>query len=190
MLNSLDIGALTGERPTKVPMPKWFKPLAGEPSCVALTSIQQWNSVGLNKKKRRSEAKKAGIRYEAKARELLETHLPSIRSSLKLCYRDLTGERFCELDALYQDGGLIWLFEIKISHTSAAWWQLREFYEPIVRAWQPEAKIMLVELVKNFDPTTAFPEGFGLNTDAVEFFDKVRAGKPLDTTFQVLVWKP
>ena len=70
--------------------------------------------------------------------------------------------RYCQYDALLvlPDRGVLVIVEVKYSHTADAYWQLEHVYVPVLRsflgpshAWQ----IATVEVVKWFDPSTAFP---------------------------------
>lgn len=70
---------------------------------------------------------------------------------------------FCQPDAVYVDRDLLrcTVFEIKLKHTSDAWWQVRQLYIPVLRAILPPSfTFHAVELVKWYDPHTAFPEKF------------------------------
>ena len=92
---------------------------------------------------------------------------------------------WCQPDGLDIDirRGLITIVEFKLQHTSAAWWQTRRLYEPVVKAvfgtelW----RFAIVEIVKWFDPDTAFPERFS-------FIPHLSAITP--GGFHVHIWNP
>ena len=70
--------------------------------------------------------------------------------------------RFCQPDGLILDfrRGALTLVEIKLKHTSAAWWQTRHLYEPVLRHLFRDWTIAIVEVAKWIDPHTPFPEHF------------------------------
>ena len=72
--------------------------------------------------------------------------------------------QYCQPDGLLIDSeqGLIVIIEIKLRHTSDAWWQLRHLYEPVVRKLfgDTQWRYGLVEIVRWFDPAVPFPEKF------------------------------
>lgn len=73
--------------------------------------------------------------------------------------------RWCQPDAIIVDelGRRIIIVEIKLRHTSDAWYQLRRLYEPVLRVvYGPRWDFALCEVVKWFDPSTAFPERFDM----------------------------
>lgn len=76
---------------------------------------------------------------------------------------------YCQPDGLDFDfdKGLITIVEFKLQHTSNAWWQTRELYEPVVRKIFPSSlwEIAIVEIVKWFDPDAAFPERYNFVKD-------------------------
>lgn len=70
---------------------------------------------------------------------------------------------YCQPDAIILDirRGTITVVEIKIKHTSDAWWQLRRLYTPVVQHIFGEGWTYIVlEIAKWFDPHTRFPEEF------------------------------
>lgn len=127
--------------------------------------------------KRRRGARRAGQLYEQHVQEhLLATYPHEYVASPWLRFRNGTPRlEWCQPDGLLVDltRGLITIVEIKLKHTSSAWWQIRHKYEPVLRTlfnsssgediplWQFAA----LEVVKWFDPDTAFPERIHL-TDA------------------------
>ena len=55
----------------------------------------------------------------------------------------------------------ITIIEVKLSHTSDAWWQTRKLYEPVVRfRFGTFWTYSIVEVVHWFNPDVAFPERF------------------------------
>lgn len=60
--------------------------------------------------------------------------------------------------------GVIHVVEIKYSHTSDAWWQLRRLYVPVLQRIFPQNlwDFEVCEIVRWFDPAVAFPEPWKL----------------------------
>lgn len=92
--------------------------------------------------------------------------------------------RFCQPDALYIDveRGRIIIVEIKLKHTSDAWWQLRKKYEPVVKkAFGGDFSYAVAEVVRWYDPMLAFPEEVIMRPEIA--FARPRG-------FQVTIWNP
>lgn len=153
-------------RPTKCPAPSGFRP-AGE---VVVAKIPPYGPPFL-RKRRYTGARAEGVRYEAKVQEYLLDRYPGQYLPgpwLHFAERIVGSERaefawrWCQPDGLLVDleGGIITVIEVKRSHTSDAWWQVRHLYTPVLRKLFPEAlwTFRAVEVVKWFDPATSFPE--------------------------------
>jgi len=93
--------------------------------------------------------------------------------------------RWCQPDGLlfFPYTGQITIIECKLQHTSAAWWQLKWLYQPIVRHLfpAPNWRIALCEVVKWYDPITPFPESHR----RVPTVDTAHNGE-----FSVHIWRP
>lgn len=125
-----------------------------------------------------------GIRYERKGHDYVEGVFPDrYKPSPWFDYTNgAKGSHYCQPDGLVLQPrrGTILICEFKLKHTSVAWWQLRRLYEPVVRkVFGPIWKYRVVEIVKWFDPHTAFPERFEL----VDSLHDIR-----DSKFYVHVW--
>ena len=143
------------------PPPKHFRP-AGDFDHAELALTAPPFIRNIRRKGRRAQ----GIRYEAKGHEHLLNDYP-------LCYVAAPWFRFwplrtttplwCQPDGLHLDltKGLITIIEFKLKHTSDAWYQTRQLYEPVVkRVFGPEWNYSICEIVRWFDPDTNFPERF------------------------------
>jgi hypothetical protein len=92
---------------------------------------------------------------------------------------------WCQPDGLLIDLqlGLITLVEVKLRHTSDAWWQTRQLYLPVVRRlfgsrmWEYN----ILEIVRWYDADTLFPERYKLCPEI--------GGLAVDK-FGVHIWKP
>lgn len=139
-----------------VPAPQGFKP-AGR---VLSANFCQPPAL---RKKRYTGRRLEGVRYERKVHAYLEDfygerYLPSP------WLRFFTGGawRWCQPDALLLDlaRGIITIVEVKYQHTSDAWWQVRQLYEPVLRQMFPADlwTFEVCEVVKWYDPAVVFPE--------------------------------
>jgi len=61
----------------------------------------------------------------------------------------------------------ITIVEVKLQHTSDAWWQVKQLYLPIVAtAFPPDLwRYNYVEVVRWHDPAISFPENYRLVPD-------------------------
>ncbi len=139
-----------------------------------------------SRRRTRSRTFLAGLAFEKQVRLSLAAAFPTqLIPSPWFTFRTAdapTRLRWCQPDALLLDirRSRITIVEVKLRHTADAWWQLRRLYEPVVRAafgaaWGCSA----CEVVKYFDPATAFPEAF-------EFVDDLGTIHPAQ--FAVHIW--
>lgn len=141
---------------SRCPKPEWLK-LAHQPSSVVMGNVSE----AFPARMASTEARKAGLRYEKKVREYLAEELPGIRLGLWWHWNDLMGVRKGQVDGFWlsPDRDKATILEIKSSHTSDAWWQLRKLYEPVVGAFLgPRVTVQVVEVCPFLDPMVAFPE--------------------------------
>lgn len=104
-------------------------------------------------------AMRAGRRYEQKALAHLSDVLGSdFKPSQWFRYAGDAGVKFCQVDGLLHCEALTAIFEVKVTFTSDAWWQLRKQYEPVVRKAFLPNRLKLVVVCKSFDPAAPFPE--------------------------------
>jgi len=113
--------------------------------------------------RRISPAKKAGLAYERKVQDYLgnlfgDFYLPGIWFSFYA--GGYAGRRYAQPDGLLFDleRGVITIVEVKIRHTTRAWWQLRELYQPLVEFKFPDWGVEVVEVFNYFDKKEAVPE--------------------------------
>lgn len=109
-------------------------------------------------------ARKAGLRYEKLAQDHLEERYPyTYLRSPWLVYQtdDSARVRWCQPDGILFDWGrqIITIVEIKLHHTSDAYWQVMDIYLPVLRhafrgfAWE----YRFVEVVRWYDAAVHFP---------------------------------
>ena len=121
-------------------------------------------------KRTRNKARADGIRYERKAHAYITEKwsdecviAPWIKFTSQNSPKSRGRTLWCQPDALIVDlrRGEITVIEIKLKHTSDAWWQVRRLYTPVVKHifgehWTYRA----LEITKWFDADTKFPERF------------------------------
>ena len=123
------------------------------------------------KKRRATGARAAGLAYEKKAQQMLMEKYASyyVQGPWFSFFRDGCRQlQYCQPDGLMIDfhNGTINVVEIKLRHTSDAWWQVRHLYIPVVsklfgeRDWVYGAQ----EVCKWFDPDEPFPEDYVMLT--------------------------
>lgn len=137
---------------------------------------------------RRTGKRAEGIRYEKKVHLLNEERFGErYVASPWFRFQELGGERvrWCQPDAILfnLEEGTITIVECKLQHTSDAWWQLKWLYLPVLSKAFPGTlwEFRLIEVVKWFDPATAFPEKVKMRAD----IEGVRKGD-----FAVNICKP
>lgn len=116
-----------------------------------------------------------GMRYEREAKEWLSLFALG-RADLVyqdgpwLEYADETGKRWCQPDALLVNAAkrTCTILEIKYSHTSDAWYQLKQLYLPVLRVAMPGYSFSMLEVVHWFDPQAAWPEPRIANVPALD----------------------
>lgn len=180
MLNSrFDIGV--DKPPASLLPPAYFKP--ARPLAANIVSYSPSPS-------KPTPAQAAGLRYEKKWHEFAATHYgPSYQTfeDRQIAFSDeVYGWRTCRPDGVYYDPLLNWLlmFEVKIRHTADAYWQLEKLYKPVMGHFYPSMDKVLIEVTKNFDPSTPFPCDYHLMHGS-EFMlgDNFKLDK-----FNVLLW--
>lgn len=106
--------------------------------------------------------KAEGLRYERKALAYLEAKSEWFLPSPWLIYIIGGRPHWCQPDGLHFDlvRGIITVVEVKYSHTTDAYRQLRQVYRPVLGRLfpAPDWTIRLVEMVKWYDPDIRFPE--------------------------------
>jgi hypothetical protein len=132
-------------------------------------------------------AKRNGQKYEVKAQEYLKElygnkYIPS--PWFKFFDRGTEQLKWCQPDGLLIDlrRGLITIVEIKLKHTPRAWWQLEKQYLPLMKhIFGEDFNYALVEFVKWYDPSTAFP---------CEISKRAYIHEARPSQFQVTIWRP
>ena len=109
-------------------------------------------------------ARAEGIRYEKKVHRYIKETFPDLHINapwLEFRAKFARRSKICQPDALIINPrlGTITVIEIKLQHTSNAWWQVRRLYTPVVeKIFGNSWKYLALEVVHWFDPHTKFPE--------------------------------
>jgi len=111
----------------------------------------------------RQKARRKGWDYEqAVSTHMHDCYNPTFVSGVWFRYTDELGKRkFAQPDGLLLDvdNAHVTIVEVKYNHTVEAWSQLRNKYEPIVRAYLGEMwQVSCLEVCNWFDPAVEFPE--------------------------------
>lgn len=121
---------------------------------------------------KRRGRRRAGERYELKVQRELElrydwNYVPSPWFYFQEAGKDRP--RWCQPDGLlfqplYET---ITIVEVKLQHTSDAWWQVKQLYLPVIAAAFPPDlwRYNYAEVVKWHDPAVSFPEPYRLIPD-------------------------
>ena len=107
-----------------------------------------------------SAAQKSGLRYQRQVCDELRVQFGSAAVLVGpwLEYRLGIERRYCQPDAIVSHRDLVFVFEVKLSSTTDAWWQLRHLYGPVVQKLYPSSRLVLVNVVKSHYPEIRFPE--------------------------------
>lgn len=114
------------------------------------------------RKNRPTQAQKAGLRYERKAQDYLQSLYPdSYVASPWLVFR-LRQEpclRWCQPDGVIVDpsASTITIVEIKLRHMAEAYTQVNGIYLPVLRKIFPGWHFRQVEVTRWYDPAANFP---------------------------------
>lgn len=111
-------------------------------------------------------ARRLGVKYEGFVQaQLLDQYEEKYIPSPWLKYREINDEKFhwAQPDGLLIDlrSGLIIIVEIKLRHTSDAWWQTQMKYLPLLKKlFGDDFSFGIMEVVKWYDPAVAFPVNY------------------------------
>lgn len=105
-----------------------------------------------------SGAQLAGLRYEAKIKDLLVREFGlSFLGGPWWEFYDGVRRRYCQPDGTVIRGDRVTIFEIKLRWCPEAWWQLTRLYLPVALSLYPKARFALCAVVRSFDPAVPTP---------------------------------
>lgn len=132
---------------------EWAMPSSQEPAFVRNSTKQVKGNM------------RKGLKYEQRFSEnMLERFDDYYVPGPWFHYKEIGKERtrWCQPDGLLfiPEQSRIILYEVKLKHTSDAWWQLRFLYLPVLSRMFPPDKwsYVLMEITHWYDPHIAFPE--------------------------------
>lgn len=109
-----------------------------------------------------------GLKYERKVSSKLSEQYPiEWTPGAWICYLCGLEEYplYCQLDGFLSFGDKIVLVEVKYNHCVDSYFQLLDVYLPLMRHLFPGKSISVCEVVKWYDPSTAFPVSIKLQKD-------------------------
>lgn len=124
-------------------------------------------------RRRQTGVRRMGQRYEESVQLALGRRYDLYAPGpwLRFAERGSAEIRWCQPDGLLFDfhAGIVYVVEIKLRHTSDAWWQLKRLYEPVLRvALGPLWDFRLVEVVRWYDRGAYFPAPHELRRDILD----------------------
>lgn len=154
---------------------KWQIPLSCPPppnfreaGRVAWAQMESSGPFGNRPSRGHSKAQLAGLRYEKRVHEKFETLYP--KSSwvgygpapwISFRQENSGALRWSQPDGFILDWrrSLIIIVEVKIKHSTNAWWGLRGLYEPVCAClFGSTWRLALCEVVNYFEPEVKWPE--------------------------------
>lgn len=130
----------------------------------------------------RKGRKAEGLRYEKKVNDFLEGKYSSFIPNLPFEYYDRTGKHLCIPDGiLFTHQGVI-VFEVKLTHTIKAYWELSTLYRPVIRL-ALRVPVRVAEITRSYDPSAPFP-------GAQKPFQSVDAFLHSNASEGVILWRP
>lgn len=112
----------------------------------------------LEARPRGTNIQRAGLRYELAVLLEIGRRFPSLLVQPWIEYRDSTGLRSCCPDGLLLlPDHVTVIVEVKLTHTSDAYWQLERQYRPVVERLCPKDRIAVLEVCRTFDPHVRLP---------------------------------
>lgn len=139
-----------------------------------------------------SASQKAGKRYEARVITKLTI---SDQSGYWLLHpwlkfgTTISSSRYCQPDLLLFRNHQLFTFEIKLTHTIDAYWQLVHLYRPVLRMAFPDMPMFHIEVTKSFDPAHLWPLPIMLFLSIESLFEHLDTANPSDEIIYVLQLK-
>lgn len=131
----------------------------------------------------RKGRKAEGLRYERKVLSFLTERYPQFLGSLPFTYWDHLGKHICIPDGILLGETFPVVFEVKLSHTLKAYWELSLLYRPVV-SMALGRPVRVAEITQSYDPSMPIPSVNHKPFSSVEDFlsSGVNEG--------VILWRP
>ena len=150
----------TASRPVLPPLPRGFRPVRLKDLSHVRILAPGDHPVTRRRPRGSTASQRAGLAYQRKVctelRRLLGGAALSVGPWIE--YRAEAGLCYCQPDAIAVVQDRVYVFEMKLSTTTDAWWQLRHLYGPVVQYLYPSSRMILVNIVKSHYPEIRFPE--------------------------------
>lgn len=122
---------------------------------------EEWG-IKFKRERRRSGVRRRGLVFEHNVQESLVSHYPDFyvpNPWIRLRLRSQRNHKFYQPDGLYLDFNRRFciIVEVKLSHTSDAWWQVTKQYVPAIQHIFLGWDIAVVEICCGYDPHVIFP---------------------------------
>ena len=102
------------------------------------------------------------MRYQRKVDKMLWKTFPGVKLCPWFAFQNFGGKaRFCQPDALWEQGGDVLCLEIKVRFGPDAFWQLLDLYRPVVTRALGRSPLLGI-ICKHFDPYISVPREFAL----------------------------
>lgn len=109
----------------------------------------------------RTKAQRSGLQFQRRVEKALqEEFFIETESSPWFRYRNSVGDQhWAQPDILVLLPEAIVVVEVKLTHTMAAWTQLRTLYMPLIEEWDGgRRRVLGVEVCRHYDRSVEFPE--------------------------------
>lgn len=168
------------------PLPRGFRPVRFADITFARTLQYGDHPVTRRRPRGSTGAQRAGLSYQRKACDELRRVFgkESVSVGQWVEYRTGAGNCYCQPDALAVVSDRVYVFEMKLTTTTDAWWQLRHLYGPIAQYLYPRERIILVNVVKSHYPEIRFPE------DTWTFEMGLEALRERSSLERIVQWRP
>lgn len=107
----------------------------------------------------RTVVQRLGLAYEQKVQDILQAiYGEKFFCDVPILYEDRRGLHRCIPDGVLRtDACTVVIVEVKLRHTSRAWWQLERLYFPVLRQLVgPSVRIQRAEICRSYDPDEEF----------------------------------
>lgn len=149
-------GVLHGRLSSVTELPRDFKPARGVEFASFSAKPQAQRVAGPSQ----TSSQRSGLRWEDTTHTMLRQawERPGVNyfPGPWISFKDKSGMRVCQPDALLLTNSWLLIIEMKLTHTARAWWQLEKLYRPVCEKLVT-CPIFTLEVCKQGDPMLSFP---------------------------------
>jgi hypothetical protein len=169
-------GVIRAHRPPLSRSTKRIPRALSSASCMWL----EWNYAARFPQPRKGR-KAQGLRYERRVNEYLFNQFELFVPNLPFRYCDSSGAHVCIPDGILFRPQEVIIFEVKLTHTLKAYWELTKTYRPVVQRALGR-RVRVCEITQSYDPRTPFPTG-GVHRTVQSFLES-------SDKEGVVLWRP